>query len=141
MNGNNLFWRLFHLFFLLPFFFLLGEGEWWAHWYDLLILLLFLAAQNNCYTRHLAKILIHLSWCLQECVSTSDASSSAYLQALNAVYVSSVFLKHLIENAKTDNFEDLYMSLNESEEIPSNVHKGNVFAAWLVHWLVGFSYL
>lgn len=97
-----------------------------------------LFAQNNCYTRHLAKILIHLSWCLQECVSTSDASSSAYLQALNAVYVSSVFLKHLIENAKTDNFEDLYMSLNESEEIPSNVPKEQSIEHLVVNSVLNF---
>ncbi|KAK6780924.1 hypothetical protein RDI58_023108 [Solanum bulbocastanum] len=95
-------------------------------------------AQNNCYTRHLAKILIHLSWCLQECVSTSDASSSAYVKALNAVYVSSVFLKHLIENAKTDNFEDLYMSLNESEEIPSNVPKEQSIEHLVVNSVLNF---
>ncbi|KAK4357149.1 hypothetical protein RND71_022759 [Anisodus tanguticus] len=97
-----------------------------------------LFAQNNCYTRHLAKILIHLSWCLQECVSTSDASSSAYVKALNAVYVSSVFLKHLIENAKTDNFEDIYMSLNESEEIPSNVPKEQSIEHLVVNSVLNF---
>ncbi|XP_075085652.1 uncharacterized protein LOC107769949 [Nicotiana tabacum] len=97
-----------------------------------------LFAQNNCYTRHLAKILIHLSWCLQECVSTSDVSSSAYVKALNAVYISSVFLKHLIENAKTDNFEDLYMSLNESEEIPSNVSKVQGIEHLVVHSVLNF---
>ncbi|KAM3326597.1 dymeclin isoform X2 [Capsicum chacoense] len=95
-------------------------------------------AQNNCYTRHLGKILIHLSWCLQECVSTSDASSSAYVKALNAVYVSSVFLKHLIENAKTDNFEDLYLSLNESEEIPSNVPKEQSIEHLVVNSVLNF---
>nr|XP_016507050.1 PREDICTED: dymeclin-like [Nicotiana tabacum] len=98
-----------------------------------------LFAQNNCHTRHLAKILIHLSWCLQECVSTSDVSSSAYVKALNAVYISSVFLKHLIENAKTDNFEDLYMSLNESEEeIPSNVSKVQGIEHLVVHSVLNY---
>lgn len=68
----------------------------------------------------------------------SDASSSAYVKALNAVYVSSVFLKHLIENAKTDNFEDLYLPLNESEEIPSNAPKGNACTTWFANFcLVG----
>ncbi|KAK7851985.1 hypothetical protein CFP56_040572 [Quercus suber] len=79
-----------------------------------------LFAQNNSCTRHLAKILIHLSWCLQECVSTSDASNDAYDKAVNAVYISSVFLKYLIENAKDDNLEELYLSLDENEPIPKD---------------------
>ncbi|KAE9455383.1 hypothetical protein C3L33_12704, partial [Rhododendron williamsianum] len=77
-------------------------------------------AQNNCYTRHLSKILIHLAWCLQECFSTSGVPPSSYMKAINATYISSVFLKYLIENAKTDTFEELYLSLDQSEAVPSN---------------------
>ena len=38
-----------------------------------------------------------------------------YEKAINAVYVSSVFLKHLIENAKSDRIEELCLSLNDTE--------------------------
>nr|GMD74145.1 dymeclin isoform X1 [Ipomoea batatas]GMD75775.1 dymeclin isoform X1 [Ipomoea batatas]GMD79313.1 dymeclin isoform X1 [Ipomoea batatas] len=85
-----------------------------------------LFAKNNHNTRHLAKILVHLSWCLQECVSSSDVPSLSFMKALNAVYISSIFLKYLIENANTDNFEELYISLNESEEIPHNLSTGDL---------------
>lgn len=79
---------------------------------------------NNCNTRHLAKILIHLAWCLQECVSASGVASPASSKALNALFILSVFLKNLIENAKSDNFEELYLSLDETEPIPVNFSKG-----------------
>lgn len=87
------------------------------------------AVVNNCYTRHLAKILIHLAWCLQECVSASGVPSPAFSKALNALYVSSVFLKYLIENAKSENFQELYLSLDESEAIPNNFSKGFFYAS------------
>lgn len=85
------------------------------------------AARNNYHTRHLAKILIHLTWCLQESISASGASSIAYGKAVNAVYISSLFLKYLIENAKTVKIEELYLSLDESEPIPTDVPRGNSF--------------
>ncbi|CAI0465761.1 unnamed protein product, partial [Linum tenue] len=75
-------------------------------------------AQNNSCTRHLAKILIHLAQCLQECMSVSGAPLAAYVKASNAAYISSVFLKHLIENAQSNSVEELYLSLNASEPIP-----------------------
>ncbi|KAL5542027.1 hypothetical protein UlMin_009737 [Ulmus minor] len=75
-------------------------------------------ARNNYKTRHLAKILIHLAWCLQECNSSSGAPSDAYGKAVNALYISSIFLKHLIENAKTNKIEELYISLDENELTP-----------------------
>ncbi|KAJ9154263.1 hypothetical protein P3X46_027618 [Hevea brasiliensis] len=77
-----------------------------------------LFAQNNCYTRHLAKILIHLAQCLQNSISTSGAPSPIYMKAVNAVYISSVFLKYLIENVQNNNSEDLYLSLDEREPVP-----------------------
>lgn len=82
------------------------------------------AATNNYKTRHLSKILIHMSWCLQECITNSGASSLAYEKAINAVYISSVFLKHLIENAKSDKIEELYLSLNESESASKEIIGG-----------------
>lgn len=84
------------------------------------------AAMNNCKTRHLAKILIHLAWCLQECVSASDVASLALTKALNALYISSVFLKYLIENTKNDNFEELYLSLDETDPVPNNFPEGSI---------------
>ncbi|KAI3459425.1 hypothetical protein Pfo_016088 [Paulownia fortunei] len=83
-----------------------------------------LFAMNNCNTRHLAKILIHLAWCLQECVSASGVPSPAFSKAVNALFVLSVFLKNLIENAKSDNFEELYILLDETEPIPTNFSTG-----------------
>ncbi|VFQ69516.1 unnamed protein product [Cuscuta campestris] len=80
-----------------------------------------LFAKNNCNTRHLAKCLVHLSWCLQECVSASDVQSLSFMKALNAAYISSIFMKYLIENTSSDNFEELYISLNESKEMPHNL--------------------
>ncbi|KAK4381770.1 hypothetical protein Sango_2936400 [Sesamum angolense] len=81
-------------------------------------------AMNNYNTRHLAKILIHLVWCLEDCVSAADVTSLAFSKALNALFVSSVFLKYLIENSKTDDFEELYLSLDETEPVPHNFSKG-----------------
>ncbi|BBG92377.1 hypothetical protein Prudu_000099 [Prunus dulcis] len=81
-------------------------------------------ARNNYHTRHLAKILIHMAWCLQESISTSSgAPSLVYVKAVNAVYISSVFLKYFIENEKGDKIEDLYLSLDESEPIPTDITK------------------
>ncbi|KAL0376655.1 UNVERIFIED_CONTAM: Dymeclin [Sesamum calycinum] len=78
---------------------------------------------NNYNTRHLAKILIHLAWCLEDCVSAADVTSLAFSKALNALFVSSVFLKYLIENSKTDDFEELYLSLDETEPVPHDFSK------------------
>ncbi|GFP86041.1 dymeclin [Phtheirospermum japonicum] len=83
-----------------------------------------LFAMNNCNTRHLAKILIHLALCLQECVSTSDVATLVFSKALNALFVSSVFLKYLIETSKSDDFEELYLMLDESDHVPNNFPKG-----------------
>ncbi|XP_007034867.2 PREDICTED: dymeclin [Theobroma cacao] len=79
-----------------------------------------LFAQNNRHTRHLAKILIHLSWCLQEAIQTSGAPSPVYMKAVNAVYISSVFLKYIIENSQSETIEDLCLSLNENEPVPKD---------------------
>ncbi|KAH0860321.1 hypothetical protein HID58_088582, partial [Brassica napus] len=78
-----------------------------------------LFAQNNGYTRHLAKLLIHPSWCLQELLQASDDDqASIYKKAVNAIYIASVFFKHLIENGKSDSLEELHLSLYESMPVP-----------------------
>ena len=97
------------------------------------------AANNNYHTRHLAKILIHLGWCLQESMATSTAPAVVHMKALNAAYISSVFMKYLIENAKSDNFEELYLFLGEGETTPEDLLRGN---KWFpIHWLETFSSL
>ncbi|KAL6548364.1 hypothetical protein OROGR_008785 [Orobanche gracilis] len=93
-----------------------------------------LLAMNNCNTGHLAKILIHLSWCLQECVSAPDVPSIIFSKALNALFVSSVFLKYLIETSKSDDFEELYLLLDEYDPVPNNFPKVvNVPGTYLLH--------
>uniref|UniRef100_A0A0E0JPB8 Dymeclin n=1 Tax=Oryza punctata TaxID=4537 RepID=A0A0E0JPB8_ORYPU len=73
-------------------------------------------AQNNYHTKHLAKILIHLVWCLQECMAESSVSHAAYRKAINAAYISSIFLKFIIENAKTDNWQELSLEIDKDEK-------------------------
>ncbi|KAF2290167.1 hypothetical protein GH714_003820 [Hevea brasiliensis] len=95
-------------------------------------------AQNNCYTRHLAKILIHLTQCLQESISTSGAPSPVYTKAINAVYISSVFLKYLIENAQSKNIEDLCLSLDESEPVPDGFIRDINIENLVMHSVLSF---
>lgn len=83
------------------------------------------AAQNNYQTRHLAKILIHLVWCLQDSVSISAGSPAVYRKAVNAAYISSVFLKFMIENAKGDKFEELCLDLDKDEKGKHDLPIGN----------------
>lgn len=97
-----------------------------------------LLATNNYKTRHLSKILIHMSWCLQECITNSGASSLAYEKAINAVYISSVFLKHLIENAKSDKIEELYLSLNESESASKEIIGDQNVEDFVMHSVLSF---
>ncbi|KAJ4967966.1 hypothetical protein NE237_014667 [Protea cynaroides] len=79
-------------------------------------------AQNNYHTRHLAKILIHLVRCLQESMSTSAVPSLVHTKAVNAAYLSSIFLKYVIENSKGNSFEEFYLSVDEGEVAPENLH-------------------
>ncbi|XP_057771541.1 uncharacterized protein LOC130991379 isoform X2 [Salvia miltiorrhiza] len=97
-----------------------------------------LFAMNNCKTRHLTKILINLAWCLQECVSASDMESPAFSKALNALFISSVFLKYLIENTRTDNFEELYLSLDETDPVPNNFSKGHHVGSFIMFSALNF---
>ncbi|ERN01512.1 dymeclin [Amborella trichopoda] len=95
-------------------------------------------AQNNYYTRHLAKILIHLVWCLQELASAAAVPSILYAKAVNAAHLSSIFLKYLIENAKSDNFDELHLCLDESEAAPSEIPKGQNLVNLLTRNLFSF---
>ncbi|TKY53772.1 dymeclin isoform X1 [Spatholobus suberectus] len=79
-----------------------------------------LLAKNNGNTRHLAKILFHLACYLQESMSNSGVPPLVYEKAVNAVYITSVFLKYLIESAQDGDIE-LYLSLHDSESIPKNI--------------------
>ncbi|XP_077247325.1 uncharacterized protein LOC143887097 [Tasmannia lanceolata] len=72
-------------------------------------------AQNNYHTRHLAKIVVHLVWCLEDSMSTLAGPSRVYMKAVNAAYISSIFLKYLIENAESGDFQELYLCLDEGE--------------------------
>ncbi|RID52467.1 hypothetical protein BRARA_H03061 [Brassica rapa] len=100
-----------------------------------------LFAQSNGNTRHLAKLLIHLSWCLQELLQASsdddddDAHSSLYKKALNATYISSLFLKHLIENGKS---EELHLSLDESEPVPHGFVMDQDIQNFVMHSVLSF---
>lgn len=94
--------------------------------------------RNNYNTRHLAKILVHLAWCLQECVSTSGAPSVVHGKALNALYISSIFLKYLVENAKTDKIEELNLFLDETEPAPTDVTEGLAIQDFLLRAVLSF---
>ena len=60
--------------------------------------------------------------------------STVYTKAVNAVYISSVFLKYLIENAKSENIEELHLSLDESEATQNNFSSGNSHATYNPLW-------
>ncbi|KNA10632.1 hypothetical protein SOVF_142540, partial [Spinacia oleracea] len=93
--------------------------------------------QNNYRTRHLGKLLIHLAYCLQDCISSSGASSIAFTKALNAAYLSSVFLTHTIENSKSGNFEELHLSL-DSHEVPTGFPKDQSVENIVIHSVISF---
>ncbi|TQD99118.1 hypothetical protein C1H46_015237 [Malus baccata] len=96
-------------------------------------------AQNNYRTRHLAKILIHMARCLQESISTSSgAPSIVYMKAVNAVYISSIFLKYFIENAKDEKIEELHLSLDESEPMPTDITKDLNTQEFVMHSVLSF---
>eukprot|EP00252_Welwitschia_mirabilis_P020819 TRINITY_DN5186_c0_g2_i1.p1 TRINITY_DN5186_c0_g2~~TRINITY_DN5186_c0_g2_i1.p1 ORF type:complete len:724 (+),score=122.40 TRINITY_DN5186_c0_g2_i1:15-2186(+) len=88
-----------------------------AHWQDSRVLEACQAlAQNNGHTRHLAKLLIHLVWSLQELTSGGLGSTTLCSRAMTAACLSSTFLKYLIETLKGDSFKDaLFLSLTEED--------------------------
>lgn len=49
------------------------------------------------------------------------------MKAVNAAYISSIFLKNIIENSQSGDLKELYLSLDESEPIPKEFIRGNQF--------------
>ncbi|XP_048497320.1 uncharacterized protein LOC104906681 isoform X2 [Beta vulgaris subsp. vulgaris] len=94
-------------------------------------------AQNNYCTRHLEKLLIHLAYCLQDCILGSGAPSITFTKALNAAYLSSVCLAHTIENSKTGTFEELYLVLDDNE-VPSGFRKDQSVENIVIHSVLSF---
>ena len=76
-----------------------------------------------------------MAWCLQECITNSGTSSLTYEKAINAVYISSVFLKHLIENTKSGRIEELYLSLNDNESASKDFIAGKTFLGIFLFYL------
>ncbi|KAG0473779.1 hypothetical protein HPP92_015636 [Vanilla planifolia] len=60
-----------------------------------------------------------------------------HLKAINAAYLSSVFLKHIIENAVTDALEELCLSLNEDDK-ESDVLSGQSVEYFVIHRVLNF---
>ncbi|KAJ6846630.1 dymeclin isoform X2 [Iris pallida] len=94
--------------------------------------------KNNYHTRHLAKILIHMVWCLQDCMSASSESSMIYTKAVNATFISSVFLKFAIENSKSVKFEELSLSLDEAEEGQDVIPSGQSVESFVMQGVLNF---
>nr|KYP74983.1 Dymeclin [Cajanus cajan] len=97
-----------------------------------------LLAKNNSHTRHLAKILFHLACCLQECMSTSGVSPLVYEKTVNAVYMSSTFLKHLIESVQGDNNIQLYLSLEDNEAVWKDVMRDQSIENFVMRNVLNF---
>nr|CAD1828048.1 unnamed protein product [Ananas comosus var. bracteatus] len=95
-------------------------------------------AQNNYHTKHLAKILIHMVWCLQDAMSASAESSTAYRKAVNASYISSIFLKFIIENAKSDNLEELCLDIDKDEKGLENLLSDQSVELFVMRGILSF---
>ncbi|KAK1265782.1 hypothetical protein QJS04_geneDACA023212 [Acorus gramineus] len=96
-------------------------------------------ARNNPRTRHLAKMLVHLAWCLQECASASGGPAEVvHARAVNAAYMSAVFLKFLIENAKSERFEELYLGLDEEEMVAAGLPTDQSIVYFVMRGVLSF---
>lgn len=63
-------------------------------------------------------------------MSVSGVPPVVYEKAVNAVYMTSIFLKHLIENVEGDDLE-LHLLLDENESISKDILGGTLH---LVLW-------
>ncbi|WOK97109.1 dymeclin [Canna indica] len=97
-----------------------------------------LFAQHNYHTSHLAKILIHLVWSLQDLMLISSGSSTAFRKSVNAACISSVFLKFMIENAKSENFEELCLNLDKDEMKQSNLPTDQSIEVFVMQGMLNF---
>ncbi|KAL6845239.1 hypothetical protein ACP4OV_024734 [Aristida adscensionis] len=95
-------------------------------------------AKNNYHTKHLPKILIHLVWCLQECSSSLSVSKIVYRKAINAAYISSIFLKFIIENAKADNWQELSLDIDTNEKGLENFPSGHTVEYFLMRGVLNY---
>ncbi|XP_068637680.1 uncharacterized protein [Aristolochia californica] len=68
--------------------------------------------------------LIHMISCLHESAPTSARSSAVHVKVVTAAYNSSIFLKCLVENSKSDSFEELNLYLDEDQRIVNFVMHG-----------------
>ncbi|XP_074559605.1 uncharacterized protein LOC141815558 isoform X1 [Curcuma longa] len=97
-----------------------------------------LFAQHNYYTNHLAKILIHLVWSLEDLLHQSSRPLTSYRKSVNAAYVSSVFLKFIIENAKGKNFEELCLNLDHDEKKQNNLPTDQSIEIFIMQGVLSF---
>ncbi|MCO5604280.1 hypothetical protein L7F22_058445 [Adiantum nelumboides] len=82
--------------------------------------------QNSRSTGHLAKLLVHLGWSLQEVSDSSTDVQLKFARTTNAVRFSSVFLKYAIEHLTKEELKScLALSLNDQEAVFSGLKKGN----------------
>lgn len=71
-------------------------------------------------------------------MSTTSSPSTAHMKAINAAYISSVFLRYIIECAKSDNFEELYLSLRDDEAADRNIPGGQNIESFVMHGVLSF---
>ncbi|XP_057873570.2 uncharacterized protein LOC131079592 [Cryptomeria japonica] len=96
-------------------------------------------AQNNRYTRHLVKLLIHVVWSLQEAITVTSGAHANYAKAINATRLSSVFLRYLIENSTSNNFEEsLFLSLTGTDSKKEGVPEVHCVTEFFMQGLLGF---
>ncbi|RXI09744.1 hypothetical protein DVH24_025631 [Malus domestica] len=80
-----------------------------------------------------------MAWCLQESISTSSSAPClVYMKAVNAMYISSIFLKYFIENAKDEKIEELHLSLDESEPMPTDISEDLNIQEFVMHSVLSF---
>ncbi|KAI5064179.1 hypothetical protein GOP47_0020849 [Adiantum capillus-veneris] len=91
------------------------------------------AVQNSKSTGHLAKLLIHLGWSLQEVSDSSTDVQLKFAKTTNAVRFSSVFLKYAIEQLTKEELRScLSLSLSDKEADFSGLKEGNQNVAGFV---------
>lgn len=61
-----------------------------------------------------------------------------YTKSVNAAYISSVFLKFIIENAKTETFEELYLNLDEAEAGNNMLPTGERIESYVMRGVLNF---
>uniref|UniRef100_A0A0D3E5J9 Dymeclin n=1 Tax=Brassica oleracea var. oleracea TaxID=109376 RepID=A0A0D3E5J9_BRAOL len=70
--------------------------------------------------------------------ASDDDQASNYKKTVNAMYIASVFLKHLIENGKSDSLEELHLSLDESKPVPHGFVMDQNIQNFVMHSVLSF---